>query len=60
MASKRFSVSLEDSFGTVWSETVTADSPKAALKKAERTVPGEGDPTAIYAVDSEGEKHYAE
>ena len=60
MSSERFSVSLEDSFGTVWSETVTADSPEDALKKAERTAPGEGDATAIHAVGSDGEKHYAE
>jgi hypothetical protein len=60
MASERFSVSLEDANGTVWSETVTAASPEDALQKAERTAPGEGDATAIHAVDSEGEKHYAE
>ena len=60
MVNEQFSVSLEDSFGTVRSETVTAESPEAALKKAERTAPGGAEPTAICAVDSEGEKHYAE
>ena len=58
---RRYSVSLEDSLGTVWSTVVEATSPSSAFEKAEQNAAGSGQATAIYAdsVDT-GERYHAE
>lgn len=60
MAGEVFTVTLEDPYGTAYEEKVKASSAEAAFKKAVEDSPGQSEPTAKYAEDSDGVRHRAE